>query len=138
MKKNQKKMVLSTSSKANFSSYEFQKMQWNLLRKMYLEFGMPGLSHLICHNPDKSQVEHLIFRDKNGKLCGFLEYYRDLSCNKSKAGVAFIFVDPDYQKKGIGKKLIFKGYEKWVDFNAWEQETTYEGDKLLQSISRMS
>jgi len=87
-------------------------------------------------------VERLLYYDDSGTLRGLFKYFpRDVPETDprfgnrwiAQAGVFIILVHPDYQRQGVGMKLLQAANVRWkLNFNM--QEYTRSGAALVQKF----
>jgi GNAT superfamily N-acetyltransferase len=81
-------------------------------------------------NEHERPVDCLLFRDKNGKLRGILNYYAVDYPPYEVAGNVNVWVEPRWQKRGVGVKLLAEADRRWkIDLQ--RQRYTEAGVRLV-------
>lgn len=88
-------------------------------------------------------IERLTWRNRQGRLRGILYHYPELihqpgpfgPIELQKPGTANLFVDPGWQRRGIGTNLLALALWLWPDFDFGVQDFTRAGLALAEKIT---
>lgn len=125
---------------------------WESQAKQYAESGEPGWSleqHMVevgtgnevfgvpadLAGPGISVVDCLLLRDESGSLVAILNHY-DGKNPLEAADAVNLWVRPDRQREGIGKKMTLLAMKIWPGVELENQRYTLAGTYLLRSLTR--
>ena len=115
---------------------------WEDCFKRLPQSGKAGISYLKTSGDFITYTHTLLYRDNEGKLLGFFEYFPtgtmpDANGMREEKGNINILVDPKEWDKGIGTQLLTEACKRW-DVNIEQQLYTPLGYKLVRSYMRTS
>jgi len=106
-------------------------MPWESQVSQYPKLGPAGISYFRGDvGVGGWYADCLLFRDKHGKLRGILNHYPTESPWEQPGNVN-IWVEPRFQGKGIGRKLLCEAERRWV-INFDQQAYTPSGSKFIE------
>lgn len=125
--------------------WESQASQFNRYSR---ETGVVYERHHLGVFPDHRLVECLLYYrpiglGERGCLTGILYYYpndiqsRDGRFNE-KAGNVNIFIDPAFQMRGYGRKLVEEAVKRWPSIDPEQQRYSQDGYKFRLALEGKS
>jgi GNAT superfamily N-acetyltransferase len=106
---------------------------WQSQAEQYPDTGEVGISYFKGDVGRDKWVDCLLYRGEGGELMGILNYYPfDFPPYEVKGNVN-IWVNPDFQRLGIGTKLVEEAMKRWeIDFEQFKY--TPQGHKFVISF----
>lgn len=111
---------------------------WESQVVQYSRIGLPGrISHysgrVASHDVP---VDCLVWRDEMGKVRGILNYYSVDFPPWEQAGNVNVWVDPAWQRRGIGLALVKRCVEMYGPLKVEQQNYSRTGVRLLKKLLR--
>ena len=112
-----------------------EAMLWESQVCQYPKLGPAGISYFRGDFPDDPEryADCLLFRDKHGKLRGILNHYPVYISRHEKVGYVNIWVEPRFQRKGIGTKLLAEALKRW-EINFEQQKYSPSGERFIRKF----
>lgn len=103
-------------------------LSWESQVVQYPEFGPPGIEYFAGVVEGYAQpVDCLLWRGGDKRVHGILNYYSIDYPPWEKAGNVNVWVQPGWQRKGIGSRLIRVAQRRWGPINWQQQQYTEAG-----------
>lgn len=119
---------------------------WDSQAKQYDKVGKPGINYERHYatgcfdeigDPCDAPVDCLLYRNNKGHIIGILNHYPTTSYESpflhamkhptETAGNVNVWVRPDRQRRGVGRKLITEALRRWPDIDVTQQKYTPAG-----------
>jgi GNAT superfamily N-acetyltransferase len=108
---------------------------WESQVCQYPALGAPGIEYFagVVEGREKP-VDCLLWRDDDGRVRGILNHYPIDYPPYEVAGNVNIWVDPDWQRRGIGTALVERCIQMYGQIPVEQQKYTPEGAELLAEL----
>jgi GNAT superfamily N-acetyltransferase len=108
---------------------------WESQVKQYPTLGAPGIQYFagVVEGREKP-VDCLLCKDVTGHVRGILNHYPVDFLPLEVAGNVNIWVDPEWQRKGIATALIKRCIQMYGQIPVEQQKYTSEGVQLLTAM----
>jgi GNAT superfamily N-acetyltransferase len=114
--------------------YSWESQVWQ-----YPQKDSPGVHYYPGVLPDGRVVDCLLWYGSDRKLHGILNHYDEAFCHPGspeKPGNVNLWVDPAWQRMGIGTALVKDAMRRW-DLDPEQQQYSTQGWALVQSLGVM-
>jgi GNAT superfamily N-acetyltransferase len=116
--------------------YDGELYSWESQVQQYPRFGVPGRISYFAGVVDSqtTPVDCLLWRDENGLLRGILNHYPIDYPPFERAGNVNLWVDPEWQKRGIGTDLVKKCIELYGPLKVEQQKYSRDGAEFITKL----